>query len=105
MRRLCRVGNSVYSYILSEMPGNPDIAVLHGLYLCEGQGGENTKGLGKRLDILKDLGYSAVMVTVDKTNEKEKHSLRGNNVSYVNTFKSRRTGHEVTVYFKDLGVG
>ena len=93
----------VFSGEATPFPGTPDLVVSHGVYSHSGPGtGAGALANDVRLDQLEDLGYSAVMATVDEANVRQIAILDKQGWKHVGQFHSRRTSHNVLIYMKDL---
>lgn len=87
----------------SPLPGTPDVVVSHGVYSHNGIGtGAGRRANRMRLRQLYDLGYSAVMCTVDASNAQQINILRKEGWIESAAFISRRTQHGVVVFFRVL---
>lgn len=97
-----KIDDSEYSGLITPLPGCPDIAVSHALYLSNGPGGKGKEANKKRLKQLKKLGFSAVLCTVDNNNAKQKEILKTNNWIEIPNIYNRRTKHTISLYIKHL---
>lgn len=102
MRKTIWVDDTLFSFIVTELPGNPDVAVLHGLFRLSGPQGNGKFGLAERCNLLYNVGYSSVQCTVDCGNQKEIACLEFNGFSCHHHFTSRRTGHKIGLWCKEL---
>lgn len=92
-----------YSGEVTPLPGCPDVAVSHAVYSHTGPGG----GRGKLANAMRshqiyDLGYSAIVCTAEATNLAQLAILEAEKWQRVARFKSRRTGHALYLYIKEL---
>lgn len=84
---------------ITTMPGNSSIAISHGVYNTGEKGkGKGTEAAIKRMQMLKDLGYSYMLCTVDGTNEPQKAIAIKLGWFRLDAFANPRTGHNIIIY-------
>lgn len=103
MRLTTEEGKSVFSYILSELPGCDGAAVVHGLYRSSGVPGFATKAGIKRDKQIFDSGYSAIVCTVNMDNVAQLHTLEKRGWKQIYVFKNNKTGNSVGIYILSKG--
>lgn len=94
---------TTFTGLITPMPGCPDLAVSHGVFNIT----PSIKGLGKkanwkRQEQVSELGYSAMICTVDEKNIPQIKILEGTGWVKGPGFTSLRTGNRVLVYIRDL---
>jgi predicted acetyltransferase len=100
MRYVTRYGH----YELNPFPGNASICVSnHAFIRPENRG----KGYGiqqheRRLRHARMLGYSFIMCTVRKDNEREKHILSTHGWGLLSNLNNAETGDEIELYGRVL---
>jgi L-amino acid N-acyltransferase YncA len=89
---------------ISDMPGCPQVAVSHYVFMKDGEKGQGSgqKAHRERLRIMKDLGYDHAICTVVNSNEVEKHILDKQGWKRVDFFTSSKTGHLVEIFTLNL---
>ena len=90
-------------YALSPLPGCCGVVVSHDSYLHT-----NYRGVGlgdffhkERLQLMKDLGYSCSLATVQANNEAEKKILWNNGWKKVHEFTNSRTSNLIEIWVRD----
>ncbi len=85
---------------ISDMPGCPQVAVSHYVFLKDGEKGKGNgqKAHHERLKIMKDLGYDHAIATVVDSNAVEKHILEKQGWRRIDFFTSSKTGNLVEIY-------
>jgi hypothetical protein len=78
------------------------MAVSHAVYRMEGTGSFGRAACNERMQQLRDLGYSAVMCTVDTSNVKQMSVMLGCGWSNCGVFLNKRTQHHVALFFREL---
>lgn len=96
------IDDSEYSGLITPLPGCPDIAVSHAVYLSKGIGGAGKRANKERLLALKKLGFSAVICTVDSINIKQREIMKANNWLEISDIHNRRTKHTISLFIKRL---
>ena len=89
---------------ISDLPGCPQIAVSHYVFLREGQKG---KGQGQRahrdrLQLMKEAGYDYALCTVIGQNAVERHILEKHGWKPLDSFSSTKTQNSVELWGKPL---
>ena len=92
---------SVYSGEVTPLPGCPDVAVSHALFV-DGPGGYGKKANKERCEQLTRLGYSAVVCTVCSSNEPQLVILESEGWTKVGHFNNRRTRNTLYFFIKQL---
>lgn len=92
------------SYELNPFPGCRSLVISNKAHIDPDKRG---KGLGKqqheeRIKKAKELGYDAIIATVDAKNETERHILQTHGWHRQCRFLSSKTGHLVEVWFRLL---
>lgn len=96
---------NIGKYSLTPMPGSTaDVLISHNAVVYEGQ---QNQGFGQnlhkqRLEKAKELGYSYVICTVNKDNEKQIHILEKNGWNEIDSFVSKCTSHELIIFGRQL---
>jgi RimJ/RimL family protein N-acetyltransferase len=91
-------------FTLSDLPGNLEVGVSHGTFIHPESRG---KGIGQkqhaeRLAAATQIGYLALICTVNATNLAEKHILTKNGWKSAWTFKNK-DGDLVELFVRQLG--
>lgn len=92
---------AVFHSFVSPLPGCDTIAVSHSLFR-EGSPGFGYRAVRERLRTIKELGFSAVLCTVELTNGAQLKLMKSEGWSQVATLTSRKTGHDLGLFFRTL---
>lgn len=90
---------------VDSLPGCSQIAVIHSAFVVPE---ERNKGVGYKAHLERieqlwgELNYDAAICTVDATNEAERKILRASGWTNLSMFESRKTGHNVCLFWKKL---
>ena len=87
---------------ITTMPGCTQIGISHAVYSINPGSGKGALANGARCEAMHGMGYDYALCTVDVQNEAQLKILRQNGWRCLDTFRSRKTGHHVAVYGKDL---
>ena len=104
MRLVQHIGTqATFSGEATPLPGCPDIVVSHGVYSHYGKG----TGVGRVANLLRtrqlrDLGYSAVICTVNAGNSAQLKILRDTGWHETSAFRNRRTGSDIITFMYTL---
>jgi hypothetical protein len=96
------LGGSKYTGEVTPLPGCPDMAVSHAVYRMTGTGMFGKAANLERLQQLRDLGYSAVMCTVENNNVRQMSIMLGCGWQACGVFLNKRTQHHVALFFHEL---
>lgn len=99
-----RFGDANGSYSISDMPGNPQVAISHNTFIFKPLRG---KGLGdyqhkQRLAHIKALGYDMVICTVLESNKAQHKILSNNKWVWVMSFRSSRSDEDIRFYCRQM---
>lgn len=85
---------------ISDLPGCPQIAVSHYVFMRDGQKGQGKGQVAhkERIKLSQELGYDYILCTVISTNELEKHILKKNGWKKLDSFKSSKSKNEVEIW-------
>lgn len=89
---------------IDPLPGSTQVAVFHSAFVLpqyrnQGIGGFAHKA---RLQLAKDQLYDFAICTVDATNKYQIRNLTANDWSVRGSFTSKKTGHLVLIYGREL---
>jgi hypothetical protein len=89
---------------ITTLPGSPQVAVSHAVFIFPEHRGTGKGALNHtlRLNRLKDLGYNYVICTVADGNLAEEHLLEKNGWTRLSDFNSSQTKHKVALYGRGL---
>lgn len=92
-----------YSGEVTPLPGCADIAVSHAVYCHNGSGGGGGReAMQQRLLQLKELGYSAVMCTVNAENARQLHILEKEGWTIGLDIHNKRTKNRIRLCYREL---
>lgn len=97
-------GSSAGFFEVSDLPGCPQVAVSHNVFLLpQFRGiGLGHKFMRHRLGTIRDLGYNCVLATVDKYNGAEIATLEKARWENVKLFESSRTDNNINIWLRDI---
>lgn len=89
---------------ITTLPGSPQVAVSHGVFIYgEFRGtGKGTINHILRLKRLKNMGYNYVICTVRDGNAPQEHTMESHGWTKLAGFKSSATDHNVSIYGKEI---
>lgn len=87
---------------ITPLAGCPDVAISHNVWTETPGSGCGAEANLVRCRQLKETGYSAVICTVNVDNQAQKKILLKTGWSFGLSFHSRRTGHKVEIWTKEL---
>lgn len=94
---------------IDSLPGCGQVAVSHSVFIpgwsvadLQGRGKGTLANEMRCLYAFEQLGYDAIVCTVDAANEAQKRVLTKNEWQKAFEFKSRKTGHTVEFWYKVL---
>lgn len=102
-KRGARYPMTVAFFELASIPGMPGVAVSSNFYITESERGKGLGTLlnGLKLELAREMGYHALIATVNNQNVAEKRLLATNDWTPVFLFRNERD-HFVEVFMKDL---
>lgn len=93
---------ATFTSLVTPLPGCNDIAVSHGLYRTNQVQGRGKANNLQRCEELAELGYSAVLCTVDAENDKQRSILEDTGWIRGGSVRNKKTGHWLCFYYKGL---
>ena len=87
---------------ITPLAGCPDVAISHNVWTETPGSGCGASASLSRCNQLRNDGYSAVICTVNADNQVQKKILLKNGWSFGLSFRSRRNGHKVEIWTKEL---
>jgi L-amino acid N-acyltransferase YncA len=100
------IRTNIYGVVgeISDMPGCPQVAVSHYVFMKDGKKGEGwgQKAHRDRLSVMRGLGYDHAICTVVNGNAAERHILEKQGWKKVDEFKSSKTTNLVEIWTKSL---
>jgi RimJ/RimL family protein N-acetyltransferase len=99
-----RLSNQFGFSELDPLPGCSQVVVSHNSVIYkEHRGlGHGTRANKFRIEKAKFLGYDYILCTVDGSNEAQLRILKNNGWKKLDSFDSRKTGHNVIIFGKRL---
>ncbi len=99
-----RYGDGIHNFQLDDLPGCSQVAVSHSMFINpKFRGQHRSYRHGEyRIGMMKALGYDYAICTVDSNNVAEIKQLTKNGWSFIVCFTSKKTGHVVRIYGKNL---
>lgn len=88
---------------IDTLPGCSQIGVSHSVFLPKqfrGEGRGTNANTKRQILAFEELGYDALICTVDSANLSQGKIMVSNNWTLLTSFKSRKTGHDVDIWFK-----
>lgn len=101
---MSRYSNEYGACEIDSLPGSPQVAVSHAVFI---QPEFRGKGIGNqnhrlRLRRLKEMHYDCVICTVRGDNDKEKRNLSDNGWHFLMRFQSSNTNHQVELWGRNV---
>lgn len=99
-----RFANEYGACEITTLPGSPQVAVSHAVFIHPAHRGTGKGSLNHvlRLKRLKEMGYNYVICTVNAANGVERHILKENGWTELSNFQSSQTNHTVCLYGREL---
>lgn len=97
-----RFGDYAGAFEIDSLPGNPQVAVSHAVYVKAKGKGHGKAQHAQRLGQLSRLCYDYVLCTVDTANDTQVHILEQNGWTKLDSFTSSKTSHLVAIYGRRL---
>lgn len=99
-----RFANEYGACEIDTLPGSPQVAVSHAVFIYPEQRGtgKGTVNHVLRLNRLKRLGYNYVMATMRAGNQREEAILLKNGWKKLDQFTSSATGHQVILWGRSI---
>jgi hypothetical protein len=99
------VCGNLYTGLITPMPGSPDTAVSHGVYLLDGKKGKGTGTQANRMRLAQvaELGYTSIICFVCENNRAQNKVLSNAGWSCCDkTIYNPRTGNHLRIWVRDL---
>lgn len=97
-----RIEFSTYTGLVTPMPGSPDLAVSHAVFLKSGDNGHGKAASKMRMEQIKEMGYSAAICIVNLDNVKQRRILSANSWLEGPQFYNRRTKSGCSIWVQQL---